>query len=435
MEFLDAAAILLVLAAGFGIVNDRVLKLPFTIGLLVGGLLASFCVLLLDAVVPSWTLADTVRQAVLGIDFADTVLNGMLSVLLFAGSLHTDLRLLKERFAMIATLASLSVVITGALAGLAAYGLFNAVGVPIDLVWCLAFGALISPTDPIAVVGIMKDSNAPASIKAKVIGESLFNDGSGVVAFTVLVGIGVATGSGATPSEAGGAHIAALLLQEVGGGLGLGIAAGYVCYRALLLLDEPNLEVLITIATVLTVGALSTRLHVSGPLAAVAAGLFVGHRGRADAMSAKVQQSVDVVWTFVDEALNAVLFLLIGLEVFAIDYSRTHYLLAAAGLIPAVLVARFAGVAAPVWMFRLRTPVERGTIRILTWGGLKGGVSVALAMKLPEFDGRSAILTVTYAIVIFSIIGQGLTVGRLIQRLYPGSSKNGVAADTTMMVH
>lgn len=184
-------------------------------------------------------------------------------------------------------------------------------------------------------------------------------------------------------------------------------------------MDEPNLEVLISVATVFAIGFFAFKAHVSAPLAAVTAGLFVGNHGRREAMSGKTEQHLDVVWTFIDETLNAVLFLLIGLEVFAIDTSRQTYLFAAAGLVPAVLLARFLGVAIPVAGLRLKQEIDRGTVRVLTWGGLKGGISVALAMKLPEFEGRNAILTVTYAIVVFSIVVQGLTVGRLIKRLYP----------------
>ncbi|HVJ93612.1 MAG TPA: cation:proton antiporter, partial [Labilithrix sp.] len=222
-------------------------------------------------------------------------------------------------------------------------------------------------------------------------------------------------------------------VKEIIGGIALGLLAGYVCYRAFKTLDEPNLEILMTVATVLVIGSLAIDLHLSGPLAAVAAGLFIGNRGRIEAMSETTAQNLDVVWTFIDEMLNAVLFLLIGLEVLAIDTSR-NYLFVGLGLVPAVLFARLVSVAGPVLALRMGREIDPGTIRILTWGGLKGGVSVALAMKLPEFDGRAAILTVTYVIVIFSIVVQGLTVGRLLRWVYPASESTagvGTSAQTS----
>ena len=358
------------------------------------------------------------------IDFVETVMNGMLSLLLFAGALHTDLSRLKERLATIGALATVGVLISALVAGFLAYGLFQLCGVPVPLIWCMAFGALISPTDPIAVLGVMKAAKAPEQLEIKVIGESLLNDGTGVILYTVFVGVGVAMmqGGEAAAAEAMTAGaVATLLAQEILGGIALGLVAGYLCFRAFKTLDEPNLEILMTVATVFVIGSVALKLHLSGPLAAVVAGLFIGNRGRIQAMSDTTAQNLDVVWTFIDETLNAVLFLLIGLEVFAID-TRPAYLIVGAVLIPAVLLARFVGVAAPVFALRMTREIDAGTIRMLTWGGLKGGVSVALAMKLPEFDGRTAVLTVTYMIVVFSIIVQGLSIGRVIRKLYPTSA-------------
>ena len=410
MFLLDATAILVTLAAVFGLFNHHVLKLPFTIGLLVSGLLASFGVLLVDALWPEVALAETVRAAVLQVDFSAAVLSGMLSLLLFAGALHTDLSLLRSRALPILVLATVGILISTALAGVLAFGVFRLVGIELPFIWCLVFGALISPTDPIAVLGVMKAAGAPKQLEIKVIGESLFNDGIGVVVFTVLLGLAV---SGSDP-EVGA--VGALLAKEVLGGLALGAAFGGLSFWALRSLDEPNLEILITLATVLAIGFLGPRLHISAPLAAVVAGLLLGNHGRESAMSARTTKTLDTVWTFLDETMNAVLFLLIGIEVLAIDYSRSSYLLAAAFLIPAVLGARLVGVALPLGLVRNRIELGPGAISVLTWGGLKGGISIALAMKTPDFPGRNAMLTVTYAIVVFSILVQGLTVGRLIRR-------------------
>jgi monovalent cation:H+ antiporter, CPA1 family len=419
MDLLDATALLLVLAACFGFINYHLFRLPFTIGLLLGGLLGSFGVLALEELIPGWGFAQHLRTAVLSIDFADALLNGMLSVLLFAGALHTDLSQLRRRMRPIIVLATVGVVISTLVAGVATFYTFRFFGLNVAWVWCFAFGALISPTDPIAVLGIMKAAKAPKHLETKIIGESLFNDGTSVVAFTVCVGLGMALeqGPGAAPVLAP-SGVLLLLAREILGGLGLGLATGWITYLALRTLDEPSLELLISFAAVFGLAYAASRLHVSAPLAAVTAGLFIGHRGR-QAMSDRAARDLDVVWTFIDETLNAVLFLLIGLEVFAIDYSRTDYLKASICLVVAVLFARFVSVALPILAFRLRTTIGPGTIRVLTWGGLKGGVSVALAMKLPEFEGRNAVLTATYVVVVFSIVVQGLTVGKLIRILAP----------------
>lgn len=422
MSLLDAAALMLTLAACLGLFNHVVLKLPFAIGLLVSGLMASLIVATVDYFVPSMNLGLQASELVEGLDFPNTVLNGMLALLLFAGALQTDLSKLKERLVTIVSLASIGVVISAVIAGFFAYGVLHLLGIDIPLIWCLAFGALISPTDPIAVLGVMKAAKAPKSLETKVIGESLFNDGTGVILFTIFVGVGVAFmrgGEAAADEAVSVAKVTTLLAQEIVGGIGLGLIAGFICYLGMKSIDEPNLEVMMTVATVFVIGAVSLKLHLSGPLAAVAAGLFIGNRGRLKAMSDEVANALDVVWHFVDEMLNAVLFLLIGLEVFAIEGSNL-FLLAGALMIVPVLAARFVGVAIPIVALRqLKHRLDAGTIRMLTWGGLKGGVSVALAMKLPAFEGRSIILTITYMIVVFSIIVQGLTVGKLIRRLYP----------------
>ncbi len=415
MFLLDATAILLVLAALFGLFNHHVLKLPFAIGMLLSGLLSSFGVLAIDALAPNLALAATIRAAVLQVDFAAAVLSGMLSLLLFAGALHTDLSLLRSRLTPILALATAGVLISTAVAGFAAYGAFKWIGIEVGLPWCLVFGALISPTDPIAVLGIMKAAGAPKGLEIKIIGESLFNDGVGVVIFTLLVGIAVSGGDGA-----GASAVATLLGKEILGGLLLGLAGGSCVYYAMRHLDDPNLEVLLTLAVVFAIGFVAPRLHVSAPLAAVVAGLFLGNHGRAHALSERSAHTLDTVWTFIDETLNALLFLLIGVEVFAIDYSRQEYLLAALLLIPLVLFARFFGVALPLLALRSRIAIGPGAVQVLTWGGLKGGISIALAMKTPDFVGRNAVLTVTYAVVIFSILVQGLSVGPLIRRVASG---------------
>jgi len=345
------------------------------------------------------------------VNFSEALMRGMLSFLLFAGALHTDMTVLNKFKWPIISLASVGVCISTSLIGFGTYGILGMLGQEVPLIWCLVFGALISPTDPVAVLGIMKAAGAPKPVEIQVVGESLFNDGVGVVIFTVLLTIAVGGADGGAAMDATG--IVLLITKEVVGGVLLGLGAGWITYLALKDLDEPNLETLITVAMVMGVSLVAFRLHTSAPLACVVAGLFVGNKGRADAMTAKTEQSLDTVWSFIDEALNAVLFLLVGLEVLAFEFNQLT-LTAAALIIVLNLAARTVSVLIPINFLRRRMTFVTGTRRILIWGGIKGGISVALALSLPEFPGRELILTATYAVVVTSILTQGLTVGKLI---------------------
>ncbi len=426
LSLLDMAAILFSMAALLGLLNHHLFKLPFTIGMTFSAMLASFAVIGLDKLVPTWHLADSVRAAVSGIDFTYALLNGMLGFLLFAGALHTDLDKLRKFAAPVGALAVLGTVIATSLMGFGSYYLFDAIGIHVPLIFCLIFGALIAPTDPVAVLGIMRAAGAPKNLEVKVIGESLFNDGIGVVIFAVLVGIATASmgevgGHGAEAMSAGG--VMGLIAKEVVGGVALGIIAGYGAYKALCSIDEANLEILITLALVMFINLIAFKVHTSSPLACVIAGLFIGNRGRTLAMSSKTRENLDIVWSFIDEALNAILFLLIGLEIITFTFKGT-ILTASLLMIPLGLLARFIAVAVPVNMLKaIRMSFIKGSVRVLTWGGLKGGISIALAMSLPDFEGRDAVLAATYAIVLFSILVQGLTVGKLIQHVVPKSEE------------
>ena len=432
LSLLDASALLFGLAAVLGVINHHIFKLPFTIGMTFSALLASVLVLALDAVFPGVGLAHTASSMLGNIDFTYALLNGMLGFLLFAGALHTDLDALKSRAMPVLALAVFGTMISTAIIGVGSFWLFGALGLGMPFLFCLVFGALISPTDPVAVLGIMKAAKAPHEIEIKVIGESLFNDGIGVIVFAVLVSM--ATGGaglhGGTEPEAFGAEgVLQLLAKEVFGGVGLGLVFGYMAYRALRSLDESNLEILISVALVMVLNLIAFKLHVSSPLACVVAGLFIGNRGRSLAMSARTRQHLDIVWSFIDEALNAVLFLLVGLEVMIVAWSGP---LLVAGLVCIVLVlgARFVAVALPINVLKaLRVSFNVGTTRILTWGGLKGGISIALAMSLPEFAGRDVVVTSTYLVVVFSILVQGMTVGKLIKKIATRAELNAPAPD------
>lgn len=415
----DTVAILFVMAAVFGYANEKLFKLPFAIGIMAAGLVASLLLMGVEAVYPLGLLEPTREMLLEDIDFAESLMHGMLSFLLFAGAMHTDLTKLKRWAAPIAALASVGVLLSTGIIGVCSYYLFSLLDLHVPFAYCLVFGALITPTDPVAVLGIMKAAGAPKDIEIKVVGESLFNDGVGVVLFTVLVSIAHASGAGGG-DVLGIMAVLELIAVEVGGGILLGLAGGYVTYLAMRSLDEPNLEILMTVALVMGLTFVAFSLHSSAPLACVVAGLFIGNHGREHAMDKLTRRSVDTVWTFIDEALNAILFLLIGLEAIAIDF-RLGYLGAAVGAVVLSLTGRGAAVVVPIAVLKLKMEFMEGTRRILWWGGIKGGISVALALSLPRFPGRDVIIAVTYAAVIVSVLLQGLTVGKLIKRVVPGT--------------
>ncbi|MFQ5954313.1 MAG: cation:proton antiporter [Kiloniellales bacterium] len=407
----NMAAVALTLAAVFGYVNHRWMRLPHTIGLVIIALVVSLAVLGLDALVPELGFQPALRDALDRIDLHETLMKGMLSFLLFAGALHVDLDDLLGRKWAIGAMATGGVLISTVLVGVAVWGVVGLVGLDIPLVYCLVFGALISPTDPVAVLGILKTLEVPETLKAKIAGESLFNDGVGVVVFTLLVAI-------AAGGEAGEAmtalSVAKLFVQEAVGGALLGLAGGYLCYRTMKTIDEHNLEVLITLALVTLTYSIALTIHVSGPIAVVVAGLLIGNHGSRLAMSETTRDHVEKFWSLLDEVLNSVLFLIIGFEVVALTLSGAIALLMAIA-VPLVIAARFISVATPLGLLGLRRSFTKGAIPVLTWGGLRGGISVALALSLPDIPAKEAILAATYAVVIFSIVVQGLTVKKVVE--------------------
>ncbi len=403
----NMAAIALTLAAVFGYVNHRWMKLPHTIGLVVIALVVSLAVLGLDALVPELGFQPALRDALDRIDLHEVLMKGMLSFLLFAGALHVDLDQLMRRKWAIGIMATAGVLISTGLVGVAVWGVVGLVGLDIPLIYCLVFGALISPTDPVAVLGILKTLEVPESLKAKIAGESLFNDGVGVVVFTLLAA--VAAGEAIGPLA-----VARLFAQEAVGGALLGLAGGYLAYRAIRTIDEHNLEVLITLALVMLTYSIALALHLSGPIAVVVAGLLIGNQGSRLAMSETTRDHVEKFWSLLDEVLNSVLFLIIGFEVIALTMSWAIALLMAIA-VPLVIAARFVSVAAPLGLLSLRRSFTKGAIPVLTWGGLRGGISVALALSLPDIPAKEAILAATYAVVIFSIVVQGLTVRKVVE--------------------
>ena len=407
----NLVALLITLATLFGYINYRWLRLPHTIGLVIIALVVSMTILLADTAFPVLGLEATVRQTLTDIDFSDTLMKGLLSFLLFAGALHVDLDALLSRRWAISILATVGIVTsTLIVAGLMFYG-FGILGFDVPLMYCFVFGALISPTDPVAVMGILKEVKVPETLEAKIAGESLFNDGVGVVLFTVLVSVAAGEGEHGEASFAGAAQ---LLATEALGGIALGLAAGYFAYRAMKAINEHNLEVLITLSLVMATYALASQMHVSGPLAVVVAGLFIGNHGKRFGMSAETRQHIDTFWSLIDEGLNSLLFLAIGFEVMAITI--TGQIVGAAVLaIPVVLLARLVSVSCPIKLLGMWREFTKGAIPVLMWGGLRGGISVALALSLPASPVKPVLLATTYGVVIFSIIVQGLTVQKVVR--------------------
>jgi CPA1 family monovalent cation:H+ antiporter len=421
MSLLEIIAMLIGFSALGGLINHRFLKLPHTIGLVVVALLASGLVLLIEYLVPGTDIQETLSEAIGEIDFQKALMEGMLSALLFAGAAHVDLTELAERKWAIGLMATVGVITSTFIVGGATWALGQALGFDIPFIWALIFGALISPTDPVAVLSILKTVRVPRLLQAKIAGESLLNDGVGVVVFSILVAIATGAAGHHGGGEVRAAEIATLFAQEALGGAALGMIGGLVAYWMMRIIDEHNIEVMITIALVTGVYALALRLHASGPIAVVVAGLFIGNHGARFAMSETTREHVFQFWELTDEILNSVLFLLIGLEVLVVTFSPEHFGMALA-VIPIVLVARLVAVAIPIGLLRLRASFEEGAIRILTWAGLRGGISVALALSLPNTEYKPAILTMTYAVVVFSILVQGLTVERLVRSIIKNAS-------------
>jgi len=410
MTIFEIIALILSLAAIFSYLNIKTAKLPTTIGLMFFSLVISLIIIGLHEMnlVDVETPAEVILSSV---DFNKTLMQGMLSFLLFAGALHINLEDLAEQKWVISALATAGLLISTAMVGGVSWWIFQLLGFDIDLIWCLLFGALISPTDPIAVLAILKTAGAPRSVETKIAGESLFNDGVAVVVFIVLFDIATSSGQGATVG-----HVALLFIEEAVGGTVFGLLIGSIAFLMLRNIDNYSTEVLITLALVAGGYALAAAIHVSGPIAMVVSGLLIGNHGRRLAMSDKTREHLDNFWEMMDEILNAVLFVLIGLEVLILDFS-TNTVVAGFILIPIILLARLASVSLPVVMmshFRSFTP---GVIKVLTWGGLRGGISVALALSLPPGEARDALLPITYIVVVFSILVQGLTVGKLVRSI------------------
>lgn len=419
MDFFTITAGIVSITALLSYLNHRFVGLPATIGVMAMALGLSLSLVLLGGL--GIGLERQAEVWLRGIDFNRTLFHGLLSFLLFAGALHINLDDLMERKWSIGLLASVGVVLSTFLIGTLAWWILQAMGMTMPYLFCLVFGALISPTDPIAVLGILKTAKAPQSLEIKIAGESLFNDGVGVVVFLAL--LEVALGEHAVePGSLGW-----LFVQEaLGGGL-WGLGLGTLAVAVLKSIDDYQVEVLITLALVFGGYALATAFHLSGPIAIVVAGIVIGNQGRTLAMSDVTRQHLDVFWQLVDEILNAVLFVLMGLELLVITFTISS-LVAGVLMIPVVLLSRSLAVGLPILLLRTFRPFSPGVVRLLTWGGLRGGISIALALSLPTGPEREIIVAMTYIIVVFSILVQGLTMGPLVRRLLARADLDGSEA-------
>ena len=409
-------AAVITLSAAFSYINHRWIRLPTTIGLMVMAMVLSLVLIIVGIVHDPFS--EMAEGWVASIGFYETLMHGMLGFLLFAGALHVDLGDLSRQKGVIALLATVGVIISTLLIALLFWLTTAMFGHPVKWIVCLLFGALISPTDPISVLGLLKRVGAPESLATKIAGESLFNDGIGVVVFMVVFSLAGLDGDG-THLTAG--TMATLFVQEAVGGAVFGFVIGAIAYSMLKSIDHYQVEILISLALVTGGYTLATALHVSGPIAMVVAGLLMGNHGRTFAMSQTTRVHLDTFWELIDEILNALLFVLIGLELIVLSFSMP-YVLTAVVMIPVVIFARFVAVGLPVTALRWVRGFTPHAVKALTWGGLRGGISVALALYLPKtingtaFADREIILTVTYAVVVFSIVVQGLTISPMLRR-------------------
>ncbi|PTQ92706.1 sodium/proton antiporter (CPA1 family) [Mucilaginibacter yixingensis] len=407
MHLTNILPLCIVLAAIFAYVNYKVIRWPPAIGIMVLALASSVVLVLLRGFNIAWL--NQLAQAVNTIDFKEVLLNFMLSFLLFAGAIHLDAKKLHLERLPVTVLALFGTIISAALVGYLTWLLFGWFSYPIPLIYCLIFGTIISPTDPVAVLSILREARIPESLELKIAGESLFNDGVGVVLFVTMIEV---AHSGNFSAMAFGK----LFLQEAGGGLAFGALLGYAGFIALRSVDDYKVEVLITLALVTGGYWLADQLHVSGPLAMVVAGLITGNKSRRQVLSATSWDYLGKFWELVDEIMNAILFMLVGLEMLVVKINPVVLIIGLAAII-VMLLSRWISVALPVWLLKKTIEFERHATAILTWGGLKGGLSIALALSLPGTMFRDTFVQITYIIVVFSILVQGLTIGSFTRKL------------------
>lgn len=409
MDSLELFSLIISLSAFLAYLNIKVLKLPATIGVMILALLLSLVILFTGSIAPAGI--TFIRSSLVQLDFSEFLLDFMLGFLLFAGALHTDIEKLRQARWPIMVFATFGTLLSTFLVGSLLYVLLPLLHQPVAYIYCLLFGALISPTDPIAVLSILKKAGIAESIETSITGESLFNDGVGVVIFLTLFNL---ARGGAAEIETG--EVVQLLLTEIAGGILLGLLLGYVVYRMLKSIDHYQTEVLLTLALVMGGTAFAPLFHFSGPLAMVVAGLFIGNKGALEAMSKTTNDYIHKFWEMIDEIMNAILFVLIGLELVLIPIQRAYIYVGLISIL-LIIVVRYLSLVVPSLVFGFRKKYSSNTLVIMTWGGLRGGISIALALSLEADMERNLIVSITYIVVLFSIIVQGLTLGKVVKRL------------------
>jgi len=406
MELYYSFSVLIVLASLFAYINYRVLKLPSTIGIMVIAIIVSVTLVASgDNFLPKTT--SHLTALVHGFDFTEVLMGAMLNFLLFAGGIHINIKDLKEQFGPVVIFSTVGVIISTFAVGFGVYYLLPLVGVQMPLIYCIVFGALISPTDPVAVLSILKQAKVSKSLETKVAGESLFNDGMAVVVFTVVLQIAIGK-----EIDLNVENIGLLLLREAGGGLLLGVLLGYSASRAMRVVDDYIISVLITLSVVMGGYLIAHEMHISAPLAMVAAGLFMGNFSESFKMKSETQDYLIKFWELIDEIMNAVLFLFIGFELLLIK-DLNEYLVAGGICILIVLLARWVAIFVPTKFMAFKYRFSPQTVKVLVWGGIRGGVSIALALSIPINEYSQIIISITYCVVVFSIIVQGLTIAKV----------------------
>lgn len=409
LDFYSILTVLMVLTAAFSYINYRFIKLPTAIGIMIMSLITSLGIVVIGSFYPA--VLRTSIELIKSIDLETVVMRIMLSFLLFAGAMHVDVRKLKKEMVPIVSFSTIGVLISTALIGALTYFLFGLFNYSMPFIYCLLFGALISPTDPIAVMGILKMAKIPPALEIKITGESLFNDGIGVVLFISIFEIARLGSANLSFPQVGW-----IFLREAGGGILWGLLLGFAGFYLLRSIDQYQVEVLITLAMVMGGYMLAFQFHISGPLAMVIAGIITGNKGMEEAMSDKTRDYLTKFWELIDEILNALLFILIGFEMLVISMNK-DLIWVSIFAIPLVLFARWISVSIPILILSFKRTFEKNTISLLTWGGLRGGISVALALSLPPDMHQREFLAITYVVVVFSIIIQGLSIGKLAKGL------------------
>ena len=406
MELYYSFSVLIVLASVFAYINHRVLKLPSTIGIMVIAIIVSVTLVVSgDLFLPKTT--TNLTELIHSFNFTEVLMGAMLNFLLFAGGIHINIKDLREQFGPVLMFSTVGVIISTFAVAIGVYYLLPYVGISMPFIYCLVFGALISPTDPVAVLSVLKQAKVSNALKTKIAGESLFNDGMAVVVFTVVLQLAIGKEIALNVESIG-----LLLLKEAGGGWLLGVLLGYSASRAMRVVDDYIISVLITLSVVMGGYLIAHELHISAPLAMVAAGLFMGNFSESFKMKSETQDYLIKFWELIDEIMNAVLFLFIGFELLLIK-DLNDYLLASGICIMIVLAARWIAIFVPTKFMSLRYRFSPQTVKVLVWGGIRGGVSIALALSIPQNEYNKIIISITYCVVVFSIVVQGLTIRKV----------------------